>query len=60
MWGRNLGEQMSRREFISDLEALADAGLELDTANPDPALLLDVVQLTDFLTSLLLGFLITE
>jgi len=47
LWGRNLGEQMSRREFISDLEALADAGLELDTANPDPALISDVVQLTD-------------
>jgi L-fuconolactonase len=47
LWGRNLGEQMSSREFISDLEALADAGLELDTANPDPALLSDVVQLTD-------------
>ena len=47
LWGRNLGEQISRREFISDLEALADAGLELDTANPDPALISDVVNLTD-------------
>ena len=47
LWGRNLGEQISRREFISDLEALADAGLELDTANPNPALISDVVNLTD-------------
>ena len=47
LWGRNLGEQMSKREFISDLEALADAGLALDTANPDPALISDVVRLTD-------------
>jgi predicted TIM-barrel fold metal-dependent hydrolase len=47
LWGRNLGEQISKREFISDLEALADAGLELDTANPDPALISDVVKLTD-------------
>ena len=47
LWGRNLGEQMSKREFISDLEALADAGLELDTANPDPALISNLVQLTD-------------
>jgi L-fucono-1,5-lactonase len=47
LWGRNLGEQISRREFISDLEALADSGLALDTANPDPALISHVVKLTD-------------
>ncbi len=47
LWGRNLGEQMSNREFISDLEALADAGLVLDTANPNPALISSVVKLTD-------------
>jgi L-fuconolactonase len=47
LWGRSLGDQLSRSEFISDLEALADAGLELDTANPDPALILAVLKLTD-------------
>lgn len=47
LWGRNLGEHLSRREFISDLRALADAGLTLDTANPDPALISDMVKLTD-------------
>lgn len=47
LWGRNLGEQMLKPEFISDLEALADAGLELDTANPNPALISNVVHLTD-------------
>lgn len=47
LWGRNLGEQLSRPQFISDLRALADAGLELDTANPDPALISEVVRLTD-------------
>ncbi len=52
LWGRNLGEQMSRREFISDLEALADAGLVLDTANPDPALITNMVQLTDQIPAL--------
>jgi len=47
LWGRNLGEQISKPEFISDLKALAEADLELDTANPNPALISDVVKLTD-------------
>ncbi len=52
LWGRNLGQQLSRSEFLSDLRVLAEAGLELDTANPDPALILDVVRLTDQIPSL--------
>jgi L-fuconolactonase len=52
LWGRNLGQQLSRPEFLSDLRVLAEAGLELDTANPDPALILDVVRLTDQIPSL--------
>ena len=47
LWGRNLGEQLSKSEFVSDLQALAGAGLELDTAQPDAALIADVVRLTD-------------
>ncbi|MGA2267385.1 MAG: amidohydrolase family protein [Bryobacteraceae bacterium] len=47
LWGRNLGAELSRPEFISDLKALAEAGLELDTANPNPALIAAVVRLTD-------------
>jgi len=47
LWNRNLGEQLSRPEFISDLKALADANLELDSANPDPALIEALVRLTD-------------
>ncbi len=47
LWGRNLGEQVSNPAFISDLRVLADAGLELDTANPDPALIAAVVRVTD-------------
>jgi L-fuconolactonase len=39
-------------EFVPDLKALADAGLELDTANPDPALIADIVQLSDRVPSL--------
>jgi L-fuconolactonase len=47
LWGRNLGAELSRPEFISNLKLLVDAGLELDTANPDPDLISAVVQLTD-------------
>jgi len=47
LWGRNFGEQVSRPEFISDLKVLAEAGLGLDTAQPDPALVANVVRLTD-------------
>lgn len=52
LWGRNLGEQLSRPDFVSDLRSLADAGLELDTAQPDAALIADVVRLTDSVPSL--------
>src|SRR5947209_3072268 len=38
LWNRNFGGEVSKPEFISDLISLAEAGLELDTANPNPAL----------------------
>src|SRR5215472_17972364 len=47
LWGRNLGAELAKPEFISDLKALAAAGLELDTANQNPALIADTVRLTD-------------
>jgi L-fuconolactonase len=47
LWGRNLSAELSKPEFISDLKALADAGLALDTANQDPVLIKAVVRLTD-------------
>jgi L-fuconolactonase len=52
LWNRNLRVELARPEFISDLKALADAGLELDSANPDPALIEDLVRLTDRVPSL--------
>jgi len=52
LWNRNFREQLSRPEFIFDLKALAEAGLELDSANPDPALIEDLVRLTDRVPSL--------
>ena len=47
LWNRNLGEQISNPKFISDLKSLAEAGLCLDTADPDVSLISDVVRLTD-------------
>jgi predicted TIM-barrel fold metal-dependent hydrolase len=52
LWGRNFVEQVSRPEFRSDLAALAEAGLAMDTANPKPPLLSAVVRLTDLVPSL--------
>ncbi len=47
LWGRNLGEELLKPAFLANLKALAEADLELDTANPDPALIAAVVRLTD-------------
>jgi predicted TIM-barrel fold metal-dependent hydrolase len=47
LWGRSLAADVSKVEFVSDLKALADAGLALDTANQDPALISATVRLTD-------------
>ena len=52
LWNRNLGEQLPRPEFVSDLQAMSDANLTLDSANPDPALLEALVRLTDRVPSL--------
>jgi L-fucono-1,5-lactonase len=47
LWGRNLGAELAKAEFVADLKLLADAGLVLDTANPNPMLIDAVVRLTD-------------
>jgi predicted TIM-barrel fold metal-dependent hydrolase len=47
LWGRDLGAELEKPEFIRGLTALAEAGLVLDTANPTPALMADVARLTD-------------
>jgi L-fuconolactonase len=52
LWGRDLGARLSKPAFIEDLTALAEAGLGMDTANPDPALINAVVRLTDKLPGL--------
>lgn len=47
LWNRDLGAAVQKPEFISGLKLLADAGLVLETANPDPALIEAVVQVSD-------------
>lgn len=52
LWGRSLSKELSRREFVSDLKLLSQAGLVLDTANPDPELVAAVVRVTDLVPDL--------
>jgi predicted TIM-barrel fold metal-dependent hydrolase len=47
IWDRDLGKEIAKPEFISNLKLLASSGLVLDTANPDPALIHAVVRLSD-------------
>ncbi len=47
LWGRDLGKEIAKPEFVSDLKLLASVGLVLDTANPSPALIHAVVRVTD-------------
>ena len=52
LWNRDYHAQFSAPEFLSDLKAFADAGLELDSPQPDPVLIGDLVRLTDRIPSL--------
>lgn len=47
LWDRNFSARLSEPAFLADLKMLAQADLVLDTANPDPKLIEDVVRLTD-------------
>ncbi len=47
LWNRDLGKQISDLRFVDDLKLMANAGLVLDTANPDPALIHAVVRVSD-------------
>lgn len=52
IWNRDLGSAISNSGFINDLKMLAQAGLVLDTANPDPTLIHAVVRLSDRIPNL--------
>ena len=47
LWNRDLGAAMEKPEFRLGLKLLADAGLVLETANPNPALIAAVVKVSD-------------
>jgi len=50
--GRRAGQEFARPEFVADLQALAEADLVLDTANPSVALLSDVVRVSNLVPGL--------
>ena len=52
LWGRSLAAEMEAPEFISDLKAVADADLSLDTANQDPTQIAGLLRLTDKIPNL--------
>jgi L-fuconolactonase len=52
LWGRNFTSAVSNPEFIAGIKMLADADLTMDTANPDPRLIEDLVHLSDKVPSL--------
>jgi len=52
LWGRNISRQLGNPDFVHGLKELAQAGLEMDTANPDPELIAAVVRLTDLVPNL--------
>ena len=47
LWGYSLVEQVSNPAFVAGLKLLQQAGLAIDTANPQPDLLEAVVRVTD-------------
>jgi predicted TIM-barrel fold metal-dependent hydrolase len=46
LWDRDLSVDRKKPEFISDLRRLASAGLELDSANPDPRLIRAILEVS--------------
>jgi predicted TIM-barrel fold metal-dependent hydrolase len=47
LWGRDFTANIGKPEFIAGLKALADADLVMDSANPTPRLINDLVRVTD-------------
>jgi predicted TIM-barrel fold metal-dependent hydrolase len=47
LWGRNFAVDSAKAAVLGDLKLVAQAGLVMDTANPDPALIETIVRLTD-------------
>ena len=47
LWNRNFHAAVVKPTFLAGVKLLADAGLTLDSANPDPALIEDLLRLTE-------------
>lgn len=47
LWDRNLGAQLNNPGFIANLKRLSASGRLLESANPNPVLIADILKLTD-------------
>jgi len=47
LWGRDLSVDLAKPGFVDGLEALAKAGLVLDSANPDPKLIRAILEVSE-------------
>jgi L-fuconolactonase len=47
LWNRDMGAAARNPEFLSGLKVMAQAGLVLETANPDAALIAAVIEVSD-------------
>ncbi len=47
LWGRDFRTALAKPEFVAGMKALGEARLTLDTANPSPALILNLLKLTE-------------
>jgi predicted TIM-barrel fold metal-dependent hydrolase len=47
LWGRDLEESLRSSTFVGNLKLLSESGLLMETANPDPRLITNVVKLSD-------------
>lgn len=52
LWNRDLGASVQKPEFCAGLKLLAEAGLVLEAANPDPALIVAVRHVSDRIPAL--------
>ncbi|ACO77157.1 Amidohydrolase 2 [Azotobacter vinelandii CA] len=52
LWGRDLGVGLQRPAFVADLGRLAESGRVLESANPDPGLIVALLRLSDRLPEL--------
>lgn len=47
LWDRDFHGKLANPKFIAGVKMLADAGMTMDSANPDPKLIVDLLRLTE-------------